>query len=81
MEKKANATVTYGVEKGYKVQAVLGINRSRGDELYYLVHYQSPTTIEDNMELIPAHVAKKFCEDEIIQFYESRITWNDPHDV
>ncbi|CAF1282950.1 unnamed protein product [Adineta steineri] len=73
---KPNST-TYGVEKGYKVQAILGINRTKGEELHYLVHYISPTVFEDNMELIPAHVAKKFCEDEIIQFYETRITWND----
>lgn len=69
-------TISYGVEQGFKVQAVLGINRTKGDQLHYLVHYQSPTPIDDNMELIPADVAKKFCEDEIIQFYETRITWN-----
>ena len=67
----------YGVEKGYKVQAVLGINRTKGDQLHYLVHYKSPTPIEDNMELIPATIAKMFCEDEIIQFYETRIMWNE----
>ena len=70
-------TTTYGLEKGFKVQAVLGINRNKGEQLHYLVHYESPTSIEDNMELIPADVAKKYCEDEIIQFYETRISWND----
>jgi len=75
-EETEPSTNNYGVEQGFKVQAVLGINRTKGDQLHYLVHYQSPTPIEDNMELIPADVAKKFCEDEIIQFYETRITWN-----
>jgi len=70
-------SVIYGVEKGYKVQAILGINRTKGDQLHYLVHYKSPTIFEDNMELIPANIAKKYCEDEIIQFYETRIAWND----
>jgi hypothetical protein len=70
-------SVIYGVEKGYKVQAILGINRTKGDQLHYLVHYKSPTIFEDNMELIPANIAKKFCEDELIQFYETRIAWND----
>jgi hypothetical protein len=32
------------------------------------------------MELIPSHIAKKYCEDEIIQFYETRIAWNDQQD-
>ena len=68
----------YGVQRGYKVQAILGINRSKGDQLHYLVHYKAPTIFEDNMELIPANVAKQHCEDEIIQFYETRITWNHP---
>lgn len=72
-----NSTLVYGVEKGYKVQAILGINRNKGDQLHYLVHYKSPTIFEDNMELIPASVAKKYCEDELIQFYETRIAWND----
>ncbi len=75
-QKKTNSII-YGVEKGYKVQAVLGINRTKGDQLHYLVHYKSPTIFEDNMELIPANIAKKYCEDEIIQFYETRIAWND----
>ena len=70
-------SISYGVEKGYKVQAVLGINRTKGDQLHYLVYYKSPTVLEDNMELIPANIAKQYCEDEIIQFYEARITWND----
>ena len=73
----SSRSVQYGVEKGYKVQAVLGINRTKGEQLHYLVHYQAPTSFEDNMELIPADVAKRFCEDEIIQFYETRITWNE----
>jgi hypothetical protein len=74
--RKSNS-ITYGVEKGYKVQAILGINRNKGDQLHYLVHYQSPTSFEDNMELIPATIAKHYCEDEIIQFYETRISWNE----
>lgn len=75
-EPKRNS-ITYGVEKGYKVQAILGINRTKGEQLHYLVHYKSPTIFEDNMELIPSTIAKKFCEDEVIQFYETRILWND----
>lgn len=71
-----NKSVTYGVEKGYVVQAILGINRKKSDQLHYLVHYKSPTDFDDNMELIPANIAKKFCEEEIIQFYETRIAWN-----
>lgn len=70
-------SITYGVEKGYVVQAILGINRKKDDQLHYLVHYKSPTSFDDNMELIPASIAKKFCEEEIIQFYETRIAWND----
>ena len=69
--------LTYGVEKGYKVQAILGINRTTGDQLHYLVHYKSPTAFDDNMELIPSSIAKTYCEDEIIQFYETRISWKD----
>ena len=71
----------YGVQRGYKVQAILGINRTKSDQLHYLVHYKSPTIFEDNMELIPANVAKQYCEDEIIQFYETRISWNNPSAV
>jgi len=67
---------SYGVERGYKVQAVLGINRQKDNQLHYLVHYEGSTTIEDNMELLPATIAHIHCEDEIIQFFESRITWN-----
>ncbi|CAF4555185.1 unnamed protein product [Rotaria sp. Silwood2] len=74
-------SMTYGVQKGYQVQAILGINRTKGDQLHYLVHYKSPTMFDDNMELIPANIAKKYCEDELIQFYETRIAWNDrPND-
>ena len=75
-DQKSKST-TYGVEKGYKVQAILGINRTKGEQLHYLAHYKSPTIFEDNMELLPSNIAKKYCEDEIIQFYETRITWND----
>ncbi|CAF3414948.1 unnamed protein product [Rotaria socialis] len=70
-------SLTYGVEKGYEVQAILGINRTKGDQLHYLVHYKSPTIFDDNMELIPSTIAKQYCEDELIQFYETRIAWND----
>lgn len=76
-DSNANLSMTYGVEKGYKVQAILGINRSQGDQLHYLVHYKAPTMFEDNMELIPSTIAKKYCEDEIIQFFETRIAWNE----
>lgn len=76
-DSETNPAITYGVEKGYQVQAILGINRSKGDQLHYLVHYKSPTIFDDNMELIPSDIAKKHCEDELIQFYETRITWNE----
>jgi len=75
-DQKTNSII-YGVEKGYKVQAILGINRTKSEQLHYLAHYKSPTIFEDNMELIPSNIAKKYCEDEIIQFYETRIAWND----
>ena len=68
---------TYGVQKGYEVQAILGINRTKSDQLHYLVHYKSPTDFDDNMELVPSNIAKRYCEDEIIQFYETRIAWNE----
>lgn len=76
-DSNAHISITYGVEQGYEVLAILGINRTHGDQLHYLVHYKAPTTFEDNMELIPSNIAKKYCEDEIIQFFETRIAWNE----
>lgn len=76
-EPNSTDLTTYGVELGYKVLAVLGLTRSNNNEVHYLVHYQSPTHFDDNMELLPAELAKRYCEDEIIQFYQTRIIWNE----
>ncbi|CAF0817500.1 unnamed protein product [Didymodactylos carnosus] len=65
----------YGVEQGYVVQAVLGVNRNE-TKLNYVVHYMPNTPIEDNMELLPSHVASKYCPEQLIQFFQTRIRWN-----
>ncbi|CAF1363432.1 unnamed protein product, partial [Didymodactylos carnosus] len=64
----------YGVEKGYEVQSVLGVNRQE-KKLNYVVHYMPNTPIEDKMELLPSHVASKYCPEQLIRFFQTRIRW------
>jgi len=65
----------YGVEKGLKVQAVMGVNNDN-DKLSYIIRYhQADSSLDDKMESVPQSVAHQYCSEEIISFFQSRIAW------
>lgn len=68
--KKVKRANDYGYGKGLEIEKILGATDVYG-ELMFLIKWQST----DKPELVPARIANVKSPQQVIRFYEDRLTW------
>lgn len=64
-----------GFERGWQVESILGASDCHGC-LQFLIKWKGV----DKADLVEASLANAHCPQDVIAFYENRITWNSTND-
>ena len=62
-------SISYGIERGYKLKHILGVKRLK-NELMYLVEYDSC----EDYEFVPSNILRQYCNEDILIEYLERLT-------
>ena len=64
-------SLTYGIERGYKLKHIHGIKRLKTEnELMYLVEYE----LCDDYEFVPSNILRQYCNETILIEYLEKLT-------
>ncbi|CAF3245415.1 unnamed protein product [Rotaria socialis] len=64
----------FGVEKGWRVRAVIGAAKQKDSTVLYAVDYvQGSPSLR---EYVPSHIAHTHIPRELIEFFQKKIVWN-----
>lgn len=66
----------FGVEKGWRVRAVIGAAKQKDSTVLYAVDYVQGSPVL--REYIPSHIAHNYIPRELIEFFQKKIVWNTP---
>ncbi|CAF1062232.1 unnamed protein product [Adineta ricciae] len=66
----------FGVEKGWRVRAVIGAAKQKDSSVLYAVDYVQGSPIL--REYVPSEIAHIYIPRELIEFFQKKIVWNTP---
>ncbi|UJR37834.1 hypothetical protein I4U23_030524 [Adineta vaga] len=66
----------FGVEKGWRVRAVIGAAKQKDSSVLYAVDYVQGSPVL--REYVPSEVAHIYIPRELIEFFQKKIVWNTP---
>jgi len=64
----------FGVEKGWRVRAVIGAAKQKDSSVLYAVDYVQGSPLL--REYIPSEIAHIYIPRELIEFFQKKIVWN-----
>ncbi|CAF3913575.1 unnamed protein product [Adineta steineri] len=67
---------TFGVEKGWRVRAVIGAAKQKDSSVLYAVDYVQGSPVL--REYVPSEIAHIYIPRELIEFFQKKIVWNSP---
>ena len=65
----------FGVEKGWRVRAVIGAAKQKDSSVIYAVDYVQGSPIL--REYVPSEIAHVYIPRELIEFFQRKIVWNE----
>ena len=68
----------FGVEKGWRVRAVIGAAKQKDSSVLYAVDYVQGSPLL--REYVPSEVAHVHIPRELIEFFQKKIVWNSTHE-
>lgn len=66
----------FGVEKGWRVRAVIGAAKQKDSSVLYAVDYVQGSPLL--REYVPSDIAHIYIPRELIEFFQKKIVWNSP---
>ncbi|CAF1084524.1 unnamed protein product [Rotaria magnacalcarata] len=64
-------SISYGIERGYKLKRILGVKRLTTEkQLLYLVEYE----LCDDYEFVPSNILHQYCNEDILIEYLEKLT-------
>jgi len=64
----------FGVEKGWRVRAVIGAAKQKDSSVLYAVDYVQGSPLL--REYVPSEIAHNYIPRELIEFFQKKIVWN-----
>jgi hypothetical protein len=68
----------FGVEKGWRVRAVIGAAKQKDSSVLYAVDYVQGSPLL--REYVPSEIAHVYIPRELIEFFQKKIVWNSSND-
>lgn len=68
----------FGVEKGWRVRAVIGAAKQKDSSVIYAVDYVQGSPLL--REYVPSEIAHIYIPRELIEFFQRKIVWNAPNE-
>jgi len=69
----------FGVEKGWRVRAVIGAAKQKDSSVLYAVDYVPGSPLL--REYVPSEIAHIYIPRELIEFFQKKIVWNSSNEI